>query len=76
MWLGLVFEESKFKWLSTRNDLTFTNWRTGEPNNKTNDDQPHGENCVIMNFNSGLWVDVPCTFQKATICEKKLTRSG
>ena len=72
VWLGLTLEGSSFKWSSTGAtlDSQFTNWRTGEPNNVHNDDQPDGEKCVVMHVENGQWIDVPCTWTVATMCEK------
>ena len=72
VWLGLTLENSSFKWSTTGAtlDSKFTNWLKGEPNNKYNNDQPDGEKCVIMTFDEGLWLDVPCTWSVAPICEK------
>ncbi len=55
--------EGSFGW-TTGEQLTYTNWEAGEPNNAG-----VGEDCAEINFPGGRWNDVPCTFALPYVCE-------
>ncbi|XP_028852888.1 mannose-binding protein C-like [Denticeps clupeoides] len=48
---------------SDRKPLTFTNWKSGEPNNYKGT-----EDCTVMDP-TGLWNDIPCESEFLVICE-------
>ncbi|KAM5141289.1 mannose-binding protein C-like [Mantella aurantiaca] len=54
--------EGKFKYL-TGEEVIFTNWNPGEPNNTNNT-----EDCV-ESLSNGKWNDISCTEQRLVICE-------
>lgn len=66
-WLGGVrssTDYSKFIWV-TGEDMTYTNWQSGEPNDLD------GEQCIHMYASSGKWNDFDYTNTSATayVCE-------
>ncbi|XP_038600336.1 mannose-binding protein C-like [Tachyglossus aculeatus] len=65
VFLGLTDEKTEGKYLSmTGEKVTYTNWRSGEPNNAGGK-----ENCVTM-LEDGEWNDVPCSYPHGiAICE-------
>lgn len=54
--------EGRFVYLSGA-PVTYTNWKSGEPNNYKN-----GEDCVIV-LGDGLWNDFGCQHNTLIICE-------
>jgi len=56
-WIGLndLAEEGVFKWAESHDNVGFTNWHSGEPNNRDNED------CVMIWVN-GLWNDSQCNW--------------
>ena len=62
LWIGLTdtAQEGNFEWVSGQN-LTYTNWFAGEPNNSTNGGRsPGGENYTAMyGGRGGGWNDLP-----------------
>ena len=64
-WIGAKDEttESEFVWEKAQEQLSFTNWYDGEPNNAGN-----GEDCVeVSNFRK--WNDLPCNEHRMFVCE-------
>nr|XP_006013848.1 PREDICTED: collectin-43-like [Latimeria chalumnae] len=53
--------EGMFEYLSGE-QITYSNWKTGEPNNRKNED------CVEVDFD-GKWNDVDCRSTSLIICE-------
>ena len=43
--------------------LTYTNWKTGQPNNWGS-----GEDAVYLQWSDGFWVDAPLTYVYKIIC--------
>ena len=66
-WIGLFdrSKNNKWQWVSDRSPLTFTNWASGEPNNRK-------EACaeICMASSGGKWNDLLCSVRKQYICEK------
>ena len=67
VWLDATDSETEgtFKWMATNEVMTYTNWRSGEPNNAHG-----GEDCVhfYINYN-GEWNDANCEGNYNSICE-------
>ena len=60
-----VEAEGVFKWSSTNETLSYTNWAPNEPNNLTGNEQ-----CVQMFGNvDGSWNDVECSNRYAIVCQ-------
>ena len=58
--------ESSFLWIDGYNG-TFSNWKSGEPNNGGN-----GEDCVHFYGKANFdWNDAPCNFSFGYICESE-----
>ena len=63
---GIRAFHGDFVWYNNNDDLGFTNYNSGEPNNDSGD-----ENCLeIRSDNHGTWNDVDCGFFLSFICEK------
>lgn len=52
-----------FKWLSTGEEMQYTNWLAGEPNRDNND------HCVKFGT-TGSWLDEKCSLSRYFVCEK------
>lgn len=65
VWIGLTdeYEEGNWQWV-TGEDVTYTNWAEGEPNNN-GDTEHYGE----FNIADGLWNDVPGDYSIPFIVE-------
>ncbi|MAI57696.1 MAG: hypothetical protein CML56_01700 [Rhodobacteraceae bacterium] len=65
VWIGLTdeYEEGNWQWV-TGEDVTYTNWAEGEPNN-AGDTEHYGE----FNIVDGLWNDVPGDYSIPFIVE-------
>nr|XP_020766965.1 collectin-43-like isoform X2 [Odocoileus virginianus texanus]XP_020766966.1 collectin-43-like isoform X2 [Odocoileus virginianus texanus] len=50
----------------TGESLVYSNWASGEPNNKAKDGGP--ENCLEI-YSDGKWNDIECSEQRLVICE-------
>ncbi|XP_073406968.1 collectin-12 [Dendrobates tinctorius] len=72
-WIGLTDteEENVWKWLDGTIP-TFTNWKSGQPDNWTPEMGP-GEDCAGL-INSGLWNDFFCQEDNYFICEKDIDK--
>ena len=57
-------EEGTFVSNATGDMLTYTNWRSGEPNNYQNN-----EDCVLYRKVHGTWNDISCSTPLQAICE-------
>ncbi|XP_046542998.1 C-type lectin lectoxin-Lio2-like [Haliotis rubra] len=67
VWIGAddLWEEGVFRWAATNQELNFTDWKAGEPNNIHNN-----ENCVeIEYYLQDQWNDDMCTKKQSFICE-------
>jgi cysteine-rich repeat protein len=64
-WIGLNDKaiEGSFVW-SSGEPLSYTNWRSGEPN-----DSGGNEDCVEQRWSDGKWNDNNCTQTRLFICE-------
>jgi len=64
-WLGLsdFLDEGKFSW-TDGSDVSFTNWRPGQPNNNN-----INQHCLWLRTDS-FWDDVTCKRQEAYVCQK------
>ncbi|CAK6961062.1 macrophage mannose receptor 1-like [Scomber scombrus] len=60
-WIGLYRE---WAW-SDKTQVTFVNWKTGEPNHGTS-----SENCGAFSPTSGKWLDKPCEEKGTVFCTK------
>lgn len=66
-WIGLRLVNQTFLWMDNE-DLTYTNWDTGEPNGGQR------EPCVHMysrGANAGQWNDVDCNRPMGYVCESR-----
>ena len=68
-WLGVndKNKEGRFVWSSTKTEINFSNWHSGEPNNKGN--CTVCEDCVDMLPTNGKWYDKDCGFFFNFACE-------
>ena len=68
MYIDGTDAESEGTFVSTKtgDQLPYTNWRSGEPNNYRNN-----EDCVTMYRSSGKWSDNPCSRALPAICERR-----
>lgn len=58
-----------FFWMETGNNLSFTNWNDGEPNEDNYFQE--AEECIQLRLGGGLkWNDVACEYDYNVICEK------
>ncbi|XP_076874404.1 uncharacterized protein LOC143524785 isoform X1 [Brachyhypopomus gauderio] len=66
-WIGLTDQqtENDWKWVDG-SALTTVFWASGEPNNAGEED------CVEVSERDGKWNDLPCSFKKKCICEKRI----
>lgn len=69
VWLGGTDLATEGTWLwVTPEVMTYTNWRTGEPNNGGTSGIP--ENCMVIESDTaGTWDDRPCTRSYPALCE-------
>ena len=68
IFLGATDEvtEGKFIWDSSKTNLTFADWRAGDPS----DVGAHVANCIQISFGFLKWNDVSCTAANQTkMCE-------
>ncbi|KAK7476918.1 hypothetical protein BaRGS_00031857 [Batillaria attramentaria] len=66
-WTGAndAFEEGTFRWIGSFDPLTFTSWKSGEPNDSHND-----EDCGTIWKAAGYkWNDGICATLMTSICE-------
>ncbi|KAL4231972.1 hypothetical protein ACF0H5_009549 [Mactra antiquata] len=66
-WLGGSDQASEGTWIwdKSQQQITYTKWKTGEPNNAGK-----GENCLTMSFSDNfLWNDNNCAHKYNFICE-------
>lgn len=65
-WIGLndIEKEGRWRWLDDPTQVTFTNWRKGEPNNYGNED------CVFITRMYD-WQDLYCWPKFPSICERQ-----
>ena len=70
-WLGIsdAANEGHFRSLSSGHHISFTNWRTGEPNNHNVHGRPEGD-CAVIISDSLEWKDTGCADRFHVICEK------
>lgn len=69
VWLGArdVTVEGTFSWVTGEN-LAYTNWRTGEPNNGGTSGVE--EDCMVLEADTaGTWDDRPCGREYPHLCE-------
>nr|XP_034333174.1 galactose-specific lectin nattectin [Crassostrea gigas] len=72
-WIGLsdAIKEGKFVWQTTQDNVDYTDWAPGEPN-----DDHHTEDCAeLFQPFSFHWNDAPCSVKSNFICEKTLVES-
>ena len=55
--------EGTFKWMTTDEVLTYTNWVHVNPGDDT------ANNCVAMDTNGGAWNDIGCDSYQNSVCE-------
>jgi len=72
VWVGGTDSNAEGVWLWLTGELmSYTNWRTGEPNN-SDPNNPNGEDCMIIEGdNGGLWDDRSCLKTYGYICERE-----
>ena len=68
IWIGLqdIDNEGQFVYHSTRENASFLNWNSNQPNGGT------GQNCAILGYtdsHKGKWFDEPCTIKLPFLCE-------
>ena len=67
-WLGGTDEGSEGSWSWDGASMSYTNWRSGEPNNGSGG---VAENCLIIESNlGGSWDDQSCAGTKSYICQR------
>jgi hypothetical protein len=67
-WIGGTDTGSEGTWTWDGAPMSFTKWRSGEPNNGAGNG---AENCLIIESNlGGSWDDQPCTAIKSYICQR------
>ena len=66
-WFGVndLDLENSFVYSSSGDQLTWTNWRTGEPNNMNSN-----EDCGEIYSSSPVWNDFSCNFESQYVCER------
>ena len=70
-WIGLTDADSEgvFKWASTGEVASYTNWRAGEPSNDVSN-----EHCVLYVWIDNKWNDAPCDnnlgYKRVALCER------
>lgn len=66
MWIGLsdIEYEGTFTWEVDNSRVNFTNWASGMPDNRMNQD------CVAVHAHSWVWDDISCDIWFPYICEK------
>ncbi|XP_078331886.1 perlucin-like [Crassostrea virginica] len=70
-WIGLSdsIQEGHYLWQSTQDNVDFTDWAPGEPN-----DDHHTEDCTELFQPFGFhWNDAPCSTKSNFICEKTMS---
>ncbi|EAT41960.1 AAEL006456-PA [Aedes aegypti] len=70
VWIGAndIAEEGQFTWQATGENVTYTNWKPGQPNNYGGK-----EDCVHIQYTANVdfqWNDDQCSKKKYFICEK------
>ena len=70
-WIGVDDKEreGRFQYSSNKQEINFSNWGSGQPNNLNSN-----EDCVVMitsfdSFYSGKWADYHCSSENKFICE-------
>ncbi len=67
-WIGGTDEASEGSWSWGGTAMSFTNWRSGEPNNGGGG---AAENCLMIESNlGGTWDDRPCATTTSYICQR------
>ncbi|XP_077441704.1 macrophage mannose receptor 1-like [Vanacampus margaritifer] len=66
MWIGLndLVDLGRFSW-SDRQNVTFTHWAPGEPNNRIS----LAEDCVAMSRRTGRWKQMSCAQVSGFMCK-------
>ena len=63
-WIGAILNENgEYTWFNGE-EFTFSNWRKGEPNNATGN-----ENAAEMYPSDGTWNDIPESYRRGVVCE-------
>ncbi|XP_062577667.1 perlucin-like [Saccostrea cucullata] len=67
-WIGArdIVHEGVFTWGRYGNQVTFTHWALGQPDNAGS-----VEHCVHL-YADGLWNDMPCQVSISFVCEKNI----
>lgn len=67
LWIALsqTMYHGKFVWLTTGEDLNYTNWAAGQPN------KFQKELCGVATSNDGKWHDADCASIRFFVCEKE-----
>ena len=57
IWLGGqdINKEGSWIWQTSGDDIEYSKFQVGEPNGGAN------ENCLLMYYENGNWMDIPCT---------------
>ena len=66
-WVGAadILNEREWIWMTSSKPLTYTDWRSGNPDNSYSN-----ENCMEINY-EGHWNDAECKNFKQYICEQE-----
>ena len=57
-------QEGNFKSTATGSVLSYTNWGSGEPDNRDG-----AEHCINMKGATGAWIDRRCDRNASSVCE-------
>lgn len=61
--------DGNWVWFPRRENVTFTDWESGQPDSNTNGDG--AEDCVhLWNTEGYRWNDSKCNFRFYTVCEE------
>lgn len=68
-WIGAMKVDGNWVWFHRRQNLTYTDWESGQPDSNTNGDGT--EDCVhLWNTQGYRWNDSKCNFMFYTVCEE------
>ena len=69
VWIGGTdaFSEGTWVWSPSNTPLSYTNWHSGNPDNRDGH-----QDCLMLNYgNPGEWDDRICTGERKYVCERR-----